>query len=113
MPHLQQPQSLHEQELTRIEMMEKELSNVLERAGHGNYETLYNIYSNIINNAELASRQIDNADPVKRLWYKKVLEFQIKEKKFRENLEKQYRFQSIPDDSPNKHNREQLKSSAL
>jgi septal ring factor EnvC (AmiA/AmiB activator) len=47
------------------------------------------LYSDVINNAELASRKIATTDPAKRQWYKKVLEYQIKEKKFREKLQKQ------------------------
>ncbi len=47
------------------------------------------LYSDVINNAELASRKIAATDPAKRQWYKQVLEYQIKEKKFREKLQKQ------------------------
>ena len=53
--------------------MERELANILDNAERADYETVYRIYSNIINNAELASKQISNNDPIKKQWYKKVL----------------------------------------
>jgi hypothetical protein len=53
------------------------------------YDRMCKLYSDVINNAELASRKIATTDPAKRQWYKKVLEYQIKEKKFREKLQKQ------------------------
>jgi hypothetical protein len=69
---------------------EQQLANVLESADSTtDYDTLCKIYSNIINNAELASRQISASDPLKKHWYKKVLQFQIKEKRFREMQQKQ------------------------
>ncbi len=46
------------------------------------------IYSEVINNAEAASRSISASDPHKKLWYRRVLEYQIKEKKFREQMVK-------------------------
>ncbi len=54
------------EELRKLEQMEKELSNILENAEQSDFETVYRIYSNIINNAELASKQIDSHDPLKK-----------------------------------------------
>ena len=74
-------------EMLWLEQLERELSNILDKAEQSDFETLCRIYSNVINNAELASRQIDNNDPVKKQWYKNVLLYQIKEKKYREKLQ--------------------------
>ena len=41
--------------LERIESLERKLSAVLENAENADYDTMCKIYSNIINNAELAS----------------------------------------------------------
>ena len=74
--------------------MEEKLAVALDSQEHGidtttDYDTMCKLYSDVINNAELASRKIAANDPAKRQWYKKVLEYQIKEKKFRDKLAKQ------------------------
>ena len=73
-------------ELKRLELLEKELSNILDYAEQSDFETIYRIYNNVLNNAELASKYIDNNDPIKKQWYRKVLQYQIKEKQYREKL---------------------------
>jgi len=52
------------------------------------------IYSEVISNAEQASRQISKDDPLKKQWYKRVLEYQIKEKNYRDQLAKQERMKA-------------------
>jgi len=74
--------------------LEEKLAVALDSQEHGidtttDYDTMCKLYSDVINNAELASRKIAASDPAKRQWYKKVLEYQIKEKKFRDKLAKQ------------------------
>ena len=70
----------------RIDSLERKLSAVLDNAEQADYGTMCKVYSDVINNAELASRQISKDDPLKKQWYKRVLQYQIKEKKFREQL---------------------------
>ncbi|CDW74630.1 UNKNOWN [Stylonychia lemnae] len=108
-----QKQTQQQEELKKLEVMEKELSNILDYAEQSNFETIYRIYQNIINNADLASQQIDNHDPIKKQWYKKVLQYQIKEKKYRDKLQQlyfKYQDQKYDDSIQNK---EALKNQAL
>eukprot|EP00347_Sterkiella_histriomuscorum_P000787 403374506 len=100
-------------ELRKLELVEKELSNILDYAEQSNYETIYRIYSNIINNAELASQYIDNNDPIKKHWYKQVLQYQIKEKKYREKLQQLYFKYNDDDPRRSLEIQDQIKNQAL
>lgn len=75
-------------DLDRLDSMERKLSNALDNGDqHQNLETMFQLYSDVINNAELASNQIKANDPLKKQWYKKVLQYQMKEKDYRKRIE--------------------------
>ncbi len=63
-----------------MHQLEQRLSVALDTPEHAlntttDYDTMLKLYSDVINNAELASRKISAQDPAKRQWYKKVLEY--------------------------------------
>ena len=74
--------------LERLESLERQLSTVLDNPNLGDYDQMFRVYSSIINSAEIASQKIGSNDPLKKQWYKRVLMYQIKEKKYREMMQK-------------------------
>lgn len=52
--------------LERLESMERKLSEALENADTSNYEQRFKLYSNIINNAEIAHQKIAMNDPLRK-----------------------------------------------
>ncbi len=77
-------------DLQLLENLEHRLAAVLAdpNATTADQTNVIKIYSEVINNAEAASRSISAQDPHKKMWYRRVLEYQIKEKKFREQFAK-------------------------
>jgi hypothetical protein len=78
-------------DLEVLESLEQRLSSILadpNAAANVDQNQIIKIYSEVINNAEAASRKISASDPHKKQWYRRVLEYQIKEKKFREQVAK-------------------------
>jgi hypothetical protein len=70
--------------LERLDSMERKLSSLLDKGEEtADYGAIFQIYSHILNNAEIASNQIKASDPLKKQWYKKVLDYQIKQKQYK------------------------------